>query len=269
MEPIEGRSPSEAGQKPGTTPPRVAVTLNAERSSTEPAIVARKNDSYLQALVRAGAQPLVLDEETPATERAAILRSMDGLLITGGPDLDPARYGERPAGANPPHPGRDALDAEAYAVAAVRGVPILGVCRGLQAINVFAGGRLVQHLDGHESGPYPATAETATRHPMRLVPGTRLAEVLDTEELVVNSFHHQAVDRQRLAPGLVVAATVDDPGHGELVEALESADKGRWLVAVQCHPERVESSPAELQQLWSAFVEACAIRRSPAAGVRR
>jgi putative glutamine amidotransferase len=270
MQPIGTSSPANAPETASrVASPRVAVTLNAEVRSAEPAITARKNDSYLRALLRAGATPLPLDEATSASDLATVLESMDGLLITGGPDLDPARYGEAPAGANPPHPGRDALDAEAYAIAAERGVPILGVCRGLQAINVFSGGRLVQHLDGHESGPYPATAETATRHPMQVVPGTRLAEVLDTDELVVNSFHHQAVDRQGLARGLVVAATVDDPAHGELVEALEAADKGRWLVAVQCHPERVESSPAALQQLWSAFVEACATRRSPAAGVRR
>jgi putative glutamine amidotransferase len=269
MEPIEGRSPGETEEKPAdTTPPRVAVTLNAEGSSVEPAIVARKNDSYLQALLRAGAEPLALDEETPATDRAAILRSMDGLLITGGPDLDPARYRERPAGANPSQPGRDALDAEAYAMAEARGVPVLGICRGLQAINVFAGGRLIQHLEGHESGAYPASAETATRHPMRVVPGSLLAQILGTDELVVNSFHHQAVDRERLGGGLEVAATVADR-QGELVEALESADARRWLLAVQCHPERVESSPATLQRIWVAFVEACATRRSPAAGVRQ
>jgi putative glutamine amidotransferase len=258
MEPIPRRSrPDAQPEALARRSPQVAVTLNAVSESAEPAVTVRKNDSYLQALRRAGAIPLPLDEATPASERTAILGSMDGLLITGGADLDPSYYGEQPAGANPPHPGRDALDAEAYATADARGVPILGICRGLQAINVFAGGRLVQHLEGHESSPYPATAETATRHPMRMVPGTRLAEVLGIDELVVNSFHHQAVDRERLGRGLAVAATVDDAEHGELVEALESADRQRWLLAVQCHPERVESSPPALQRLWSAFVEAC------------
>ena len=237
--------------------PRVAVTLNALSGSSEPAITVRKNDSYLEALRRAGAIPLPLDEETPAAEVALALGSMDGLLISGGPDLDPARYGEEPAGANPPRPGRDALDERAYVAAVDRGVPILGVCRGLQAINVFSGGRLVQHVEGHESGPYPATAETATRHPMRVVPGSLLAGILGTDELVVNSFHHQAVDRERLGSGLEVAATADDPDHGELVEALEASNANRWLLAVQCHPERVESSPPALQRVWGAFVEAC------------
>jgi putative glutamine amidotransferase len=262
MEQIARRSrPDAPPTELRTGAPQVAVTLNAVNESAEPAVTVRKNDSYLRALRRAGAIPLPLDEETPAAERTAILGSMDGLLITGGADLDPSYYGEQPAGAKPPHPGRDALDAEAYATADARGVPILGICRGLQAINVFAGGKLVQHLEGHESRPYPATAETATRHPMRMVPGTRLADVLGTDELVVNSFHHQAVDRERLGRGLAVAATVDDPEHGELVEGLESADRERWLLAVQCHPERVESSPPALQRLWSAFVEACSTPR--------
>ncbi len=89
-----------------------------------------------------------------------------------------------------------------------------------------------------------------------MVAGTRLERMLGTDRLEVNSFHHQAVDLPRLAPGLQVAGTATHDGGEPLVEALESVDPDRWLFAVQCHPERVESSPRELAALWEAFVTA-------------
>jgi putative glutamine amidotransferase len=245
--------------------PRIAVTLTNPDVRAESAAQSLKNRRYLEALERAGGEPVPLDERTGPAERAAAFAAMDGLLITGGADIDPARYGEERHGAHASEPARDDLDAEAFAVATARGVPVLGICRGLQAINVFSGGRLVQHVDGHESGPWPANAEPATRHLLRVDPHSRLAAALDgTTQLEVNSFHHQAVRRDGLAGGLRVAGTVTQANGTELVEALESADPGRWLVAVQCHPERTESTPAALAALWVAFVEA-ARGRDPAA----
>jgi putative glutamine amidotransferase len=190
---------------------------------------------------------------------------MDGLLLSGGADIDPARYREAPAGARDAEPGRDALEDEAFAAATRAGVPVLGVCRGLQAINVFAGGSLVQHLDGHESVPYPSPA--VTRHPLEVADGSRLAVILgDADDLQVNSYHHQAITADRLAPGLRIAAVADHAGVGRLVEGVESTDPDRWLVGIQCHPERTESSPPVFERLWSSFVAACAdamARRRP------
>jgi len=138
-------------------------------------------------------------------------------------------------------------------------VPILGVCRGVQAINVFAGGSLVQHLDGHESAAYPSPA--VTRHRLELAPGSRLASILGAStDLEVNSYHHQAITADRLAPGLRIAAVADHDGAGELVEGVESTDPERWLVGVQCHPERTESSPPVFERLWRSFVAAAADR---------
>jgi putative glutamine amidotransferase len=236
--------------------PRIVVTLTNPERAADPLAASAKNQLYLDAVARHGGRPVALDERCSADERSSAFDSMDGLLISGGADLDPALYGETLNGANAPDPGRDEIDAAAFSAAAARGIPILGVCRGLQAVNVFSGGGLVQHVDDHESLPYPAHAAEATRHDLRLVPGTRLHRLLHGQsEIEVNSFHHQAVDRTRLAPGRRASGLVAHDG-GDLVEALEAEDDERWLFAIQCHPERRESSPHELGALWEAFVKA-------------
>lgn len=244
--------------------PRIVVTLANPELAPDPAVAALKNDRYLEALERAGASPMPLDERDPPSRRAEAWAAMDGLLLSGGADLDPARYGEPVTDTRGVEPGRDALDEEAYRAAAEAGVPILGVCRGLQMLNVLSGGSLVQHLDGHASRPYPSPE--VTRHALELVPGTRFAMIVgETGDLQVNSYHHQAVTQDRLAPGLRIAATAAHADAGDLVEALESADPDRWLIGVQCHPERTESSPPVLERLWSAFVAACGAFRERSA----
>ena len=175
-----------------------------------------------------------------------------------GADLDPALYGELPHPAVAVEGERDDLELEAWSAARRRGVPIFGVCRGFQAINVFSGGRLVQHLDGHDS---PTQAPQA--HPLHLDPASRLAGILgETDPLLraeVNSYHHQAVRPADLAPGLV-ASGMAPHDEGDLVEALESADPDDWLVGVQFHPERPEFIGPEFDRLWRAFVDAARSR---------
>jgi putative glutamine amidotransferase len=238
--------------------PRIVTTLADPAASSDPSVAELKNRLYLEALERAGATPLPLDERTSMADRAAAFAAMDGLLLSGGADIDPARYGEAPAGAGVAEPGRDALEDEALRAAMQAGVPILGVCRGLQAINVFAGGSLVQHLDGHESTPYPSP--DVTRHRLELADGSRMATILgESSDLEVNSYHHQAITADRVAPGLRIAAVAEHE-VGQLVEGLESTDPDRWLVGIQCHPERTESSPPVFERLWASFVAACAER---------
>lgn len=240
-------------------PPRIVVTLTNPERSRDPASAELKNARYLEQIVAAGGSPLPLDDRASDADRRQALATMDGLLITGGADLDPARYGELINGARALDPGRDALDAAAYRAAVERGRPVLGVCRGLQSINVFEGGSLVQHVDDHESEPYPSAS--VRRHPIRLQPGSRLATLIGpgTGSLDVNSYHHQAVTSARLAPTLRVSAAADHAGGEELVEGLESADDDRWLVGIQCHPERSESTPPALANLWTSFVEASSL----------
>jgi putative glutamine amidotransferase len=195
-------------------------------------------DPYLDAVRRAGGEPVPLDPTASRAERERALAGMDGQ----------------------PHPAvvvegaRDDLELAAWFAARARGVPIFGVCRGFQAINVFSGGKLEQHLEGHDS---PTSAPEG--HPLHLEPASRLAMMLGNgaplRRTEVNSYHHQAVRRDDLAPGLAVSGTAPHD-EGELVEALEAADPDDWLIGVQFHPERPEFIGPEFDRLWRAFVDA-------------
>src|SRR6185312_5499173 len=156
--------------------PRIVVTMSDTSDHADPERAARRASLYLDAVRRHGGDPVPVDTRTPPEGVARALESMDGLLLTGGGDIDPARYGSANEGSRDVDVARDALEARAWAAAAERGVPVLGICRGLQAINVFAGGSLVQHVDGHE-GPSWGTGEPAT-HPIDVVEGTRLGGLL-------------------------------------------------------------------------------------------
>lgn len=238
------------------------MTVAVAARQEEPDVAERKNALYAAAVVRQGGQPVVLDATSTREEREGAFATMDGLLLSGGADLDPLRYGRPPQGATAVEPDRDALEGEAWAASQARGVPVLGICRGFQAINVLSGGTLLQHVDGH-AGPSWGTGPAKT-HPLRLAPGTRLARILFPTNsrggvVPVNTYHHQAVRAADLAPGLVANAWASSP-VGDLVEGLEAAD-GRFIVAVQCHPERTESTPAAFERLFGVFVDAA---RGPA-----
>jgi len=238
--------------------PRIVVTLHGPEQAAQEEPTWASFDTYLDAVRRAGGEPVALDPTSTAPEREAALGGMDGLLLPGGADLDPALYGQQPHPAVAVEGARDDLELAAWTAARQRGVPIFGVCRGFQAINVFSGGTLVQHLEGHDS---PAQAPKA--HPLHLDPASRLAAILgETDPLLsteVNSYHHQAVRPTDLAAGLLASA-VAPHDDGELVEALEAADREDWLVGVQFHPERPEFIGPEFDRLWRAFVDAARVR---------
>lgn len=237
-----------------TPAPRIVITVAIPARQAEPDVAERKNQLYAAAVQRHGAHPLLLDATAPDDERKAAFSTMDGLLISGGADIDPARYGQGGAGADATEPDRDALEAAAWDAASRRGRPVLGLCRGLQAINVFSGGSLLQHVDGHLGASYGHGP--AATHPLRVVAGTRLSEWLGgMTELEVNSYHHQGIRPADLAPGLAASAWAASSA-GELVEGLEGTGT-RFIVGVQCHPERTESTPDAFERLFAAFVEAC------------
>jgi putative glutamine amidotransferase len=247
---------------PAQGTPRIVVTVADPARQPDPAVAGRKNDLYVAALGRHGAAVLAVSAASPADERRAAFAAMDGLLLSGGADVHPSRYGAAPSGASGIEAERDELEAEAWAAAEARGLPVLGICRGLQAMNVFAGGSLVQHVEGH-AGPGWSTGPALT-HPLRLVPGSRLARILSPTNLgggvlTVNSYHHQGVLAAGLAPAFTAAAFAPSPA-GDLVEAFE-ATSGPFRMAVQCHPERTESTPPAFERLFAFFVDAC---RGPA-----
>ncbi|HTI29221.1 MAG TPA: gamma-glutamyl-gamma-aminobutyrate hydrolase family protein [Methylomirabilota bacterium] len=240
--------------------PRIVVTLHGPEQAAREEPTWASFDGYLDAVRRAGGDPIALDPTTSHADRDAALAAMDGLLLPGGADLDPALYGEAPHPSVAVEGARDDLELAAWTAARERGVPIFGVCRGFQAINVFSGGRLVQHLEGHDSSTVAPEG-----HPLHLEPESRLAAILgETEPLLrteVNSYHHQAVRPSDLAPGLVASAVA--PHHeGNLVEALEPAEGDDWLIGVQFHPERSEFIGPEFDRLWRAFVDAARQVRS-------
>jgi gamma-glutamyl-gamma-aminobutyrate hydrolase PuuD len=236
--------------------PRIVVTV-AAIADPDADIARRKNGLYAEAVARHGGEPLVVDETTGDADRAAAFAAMDGLLLSGGADVDPARYGRPVQGATDVERGRDELEAAAWGISQARSVPVLGICRGFQAINVFSGGSLLQHVDAHIGASYGHGA--AKTHPLRVAPGTRLARILFPTNarggvLEVNTYHHQGIRASDLAPGLVASAWAASPA-GDLVEALEAAD-GRFVFGVQTHPERTESTAATFERLFAVFLDA-------------
>ena len=237
--------------------PLIVLTVTDVARHADRALAERKNARYAEAVARHGGRTVLLDGTASPSERAAAFESMDGLLLTGGADIDPARYGHPNLASVDIEPERDELEAEAWAAAATRNIPVLGICRGFQAINVFAGGTLIQDVPSH-AGPGWTTGP-ARMHEVRIEPGSALAEALaDGSErpaaVEVNTYHHQGVGPADLAPGLRATAWATGP-EGELVEALEEPGP-RFVVGIQCHPERTEFSPAGLERLWASFLAA-------------
>ncbi|MER6069081.1 gamma-glutamyl-gamma-aminobutyrate hydrolase family protein [Streptomyces sp. NPDC001817] len=183
---------------------------------------------YPRLVQRAGGLAAMLPPDTP--ERAAeTVARLDGLVIAGGPDVDPARYGaEREPRTGPPALARDAWELALIEAALDAGMPVLGICRGMQLLNVALGGTLVQHLEGHAE-----VVGVFGGHPVKPVPGSLYAGIVP-EETTVPTYHHQAVDR--LGTGLVPSAYAAD-GTVEAVEL--PADRG-WVLGVQWHPEMGE-----------------------------
>jgi putative glutamine amidotransferase len=194
----------------------------------KPAVLLPAN--YAEQVSAAGGIPVLLP---PLPGIAAAVGRLDGLLLTGGGDIDPGRYGAQPHPATSRVSGpRDAAELEVLNAAMAAGKPVLGVCRGMQLLNVARGGTLCQHLPG-EAGHTPAPG-TFGSHAVRIEAGTRLAGILGTNAAGVDvpTAHHQAIDR--LGDGLVATAWAEDG----VVEAVERSDAGGpFLVAVQWHPE--------------------------------
>ncbi|MFJ3984732.1 gamma-glutamyl-gamma-aminobutyrate hydrolase family protein [Streptomyces fungicidicus] len=193
---------------------------------------------YPRLVRRAGGLAAMLPPDAPEVAAAAVAR-LDGLVIAGGPDVEPVHYGAEPGPrTGPPARARDAWELALIRAALDRGVPLLGICRGMQLLNVALGGTLVQHIDGHAQTP-----GVFGRHPVKPVPGT-LYDAAVPEQISVPTYHHQAVDR--LGAGLIPSAYAEDG----TVEAIELPGSG-WTLGVQWHPE-MDDDPRLLQSLIKA-----------------
>ncbi len=197
--------------------------------------------TYVRAVEAAGGIPVVMPPLAPADVPALVAR-LDGLLLSGGPDLAPDAYGAAPhAELGDTEAGLDAFEYAVVGEALDAGLPILGICRGAQALNVARGGTLHQHLPDLGDVVLHRQRDEARRpsHRVKVTRGTLLARVLGTTKLEVNSFHHQAVDR--LGAGLRVSATAPDG----TIEAIEDP-KRPFVLAVQWHAETlVPDSPSQ------------------------
>jgi putative glutamine amidotransferase len=232
--------------------PRIAIP---EPTSTDAAYNQRSLPQYIHALVSAGgiAVPIPLHEPVEGQER--LLKSCAGILLPGSPaDVDPNRYGQTPAKETAARDElREAADDLLLREAFEHKKPLLGICFGLQSLNVFRKGTLIQHLpDGPAAGTvkHDAAREIVEAHPVKLTAGSRLAALVGGGSLSVNSSHHQAVGK----PGdaLNVAAVSPDDG---VIEAVEAADPSGFLLAVQWHPERTyEQSPVS-RAIFRAFLD--------------
>jgi putative glutamine amidotransferase len=215
------------------------------------------NAAYAHAIARAGGIPLLLTPPIGAAGAAEALEPLRGLVLTGGHDIDPEWYAAHPSpalGALDTH--RDEFELALFHAARARGLPILGICRGLQLVNVAMGGTLWQDLPSELPGAIqhdPPVARDARTHAVRITGNSRLQGALDTGTLVTNSFHHQAI--RDLAPGLVVTARADDG----VIEAVEGRPEEGWLLAVQWHPEEFhQEADSPDQRLFQALVKATA-----------
>ncbi|MFD4524639.1 gamma-glutamyl-gamma-aminobutyrate hydrolase family protein [Streptomyces sp. NPDC058470] len=182
---------------------------------------------YPRLVQRAGGLAVLLPPDDPACAAEVVAR-LDGVVVAGGPDVDPTRYGaERSPRTGPPAPERDAWELALIEAALASGTPLLGICRGMQLLNVALGGTLVQHLDGHVKD-----VGVFGRHDVTPVPGSVYAG-LAPEPVAVPTYHHQAVDR--VGAGLLASAHAVDG----TVEAIELPGPG-WVLGVQWHPEMGE-----------------------------
>ena len=217
------------------------------------------SQQYVRVLVEAGAVPWIIPllKGDRATLRA-IYERVDGVFLPGGVDLHPSSYAEEPTAlCGRTDPDRDEIELALTRWAMEDRKPLLAVCRGVQVMNVAAGGTVHQDLaaglPGSIKHDYWPNQEGNTRdrlvHDVRILPGTRLAHLLQTPTLRVNSMHHQGINR--LAPGLRPNAVAPDG----LVEGLESPN-GHFMLGVQWHPEALASRDPAMQRLFGAFVEA-------------
>lgn len=233
------------------TLPMIGVSGSIESDESKQYIIR----AYMTSLLKAGSLPVLLSVDLNEKQIANCLDRMDGLLLSGGNDVDPLLFGESPAsGLDKVNPIRDKLEMSLIDEAYRRDMPILAICRGVQSLNVALGGTLYQDLPTQYTSPDGGRAILHSQtspsryasHIIALENGTPLRDIFNAESIAVNSFHHQAI--KAVAPSLTVSAHAYDG----VIEAVYDREKA-FVIGVQWHPERMkEGSP-----LFKAFTKAC------------
>ena len=233
-----------------TNAPLIGVTMSITVDKVpERAYV---NSAYLHAVQQAGGVPVVLPPQLSGSSSERLARGLDGLLLTGGGDIDPAVFGEAPHPTTyEVAPTRDVLELWAVRTALARRLSVLAICRGVQVLNVALGGTLYQDV-ASEPGTEVQHGQQEPRdqptHKVQVKAGSRLAETLGTDELEVNSMHHQAL--KALGTGLVAVAWAPD----HIVEGVELTDPSHFVLGVQWHPEELIMHSELARRLFAAFV---------------
>ena len=218
------------------------------------------NGAYIRAVQEAGGIPVLLTPHFTSEVQAALWQRLDGLVLTGGGDIEPARFGEagHPA-VDDVSPARDDLEIDLTRRAVADAVPLFAICRGIQVLNVALGGTLVQDLPSEWPDALPHSQKAPRTQPTHAVKvmgeGTHLGRVLGALELDVNSMHHQAI--KQLGEGLREVAWAPDG----VVEGVEMPGDDRFVLGVQWHPEELVAHDQAARNLFTAIVDAA--RRRP------
>lgn len=237
--------------------PLIAVTATTEIIRGISRV--RVNEAYTRSVEHVGMLPVVIPPLQDERRAAAIAASVDGLLLTGGEDIDPARYGApRHATTDGVHERRDRCEIALVVAARTLALPTLAICRGLQILNVALGGTLVQDIPSERPGSIghaPGGPRDARVHDVHVEPGSRLADALGTTTLSVNSSHHQAIDV--VAPDLAITGRAPDG----VVEGAEWSGDRWWMLGVQWHPEELTHTAESWdRELFEAFRRAVLAR---------
>ncbi len=227
--------------------PLIGLTTSMNDLATE----TRTKTSYLNAIIDAGGLPVVLPYDVGADGADLVFEEfgLDGILFSGGADVDPVRYGETITADNVSVcEKRDAFELELARRAIVTQIPILGICRGIQLLNVSLGGTLWQDIPRHQQ---KEPADQCT-HEVKVVGGTALRALSASDVIPVNTFHHQAV--KDVAKGFCACAFSAADGIVEAIEPIEKTN--RFFLAVQWHPERFYRTDPSARALFEAFVAA-------------